>query len=375
MAWNVEELKKIRFEHYKILDNATNSTMVEDAEMYISYLDELIELLNYYNGDEEEITDDVKPSYQDTVKEDKILLDSFYAYTPFVNEFAKYYKKYIIEQTTLPHFKTNPDNILKTTNQFYSKLGEPFSSTYRSLANTFDTRLQFFELLDRDATWGYTYFFPFTNDIFIKVSLADSLQDMSTMNHEAGHGIANMLNPFIALDYEKYGFSEVESLFLELIGDDFIAKKFNKPREMHMKRLRELKMYMEDAYYFSVKERMYNNLSRKEYKKRSIAKKYIQSITGAKMADTVLNSDLTSPLQYLISYLTAIELYMKYQNNPEEALDKFYNIIMLEKMDVNGYMNAVQAMGIIPGAHLSEFVDRLVDIDMEVSKKRLIIHK
>ena len=61
-----------------------------------------------------------------------------------------------------------------------------------------------------------------------------------------------------------------------------------------------------------------------------------------------------------------------YQENPDNAIETFYDIIMCSDMDVNGYMYTVQSFGIIPGAHLDKYIALLIDRDRELSNKRLI---
>ena len=375
MAWNIEELKKIRYEHFQIMDSINNAEMIEDAEKYIRYLDEMIDLLNYYDGedvDEEEVTDNHSTPYSTIVKNDSRLLRDYVTYTPFADVLARYKNKISLPSITLPEKKIETTDILVTTDEFYSQLGGELYTAYRSLSDTYETRLQFFELIEGCTTLGQTFFFPFTNDIFIEVGCGDTISDYSTTIHESGHGIASILNPFIGVDYEKYGFSEVESIFLEMIGDDFVGKKLGKRREMLMKTLDDLKDYIRFAYRFSAKKKMYSELSKKEYKKKSIARKYIQSITGAKIANQAIDTEMADDIQYIISYLTAVELYMMYQENPDNAIETFYDIIMCSDMDVNGYMYTVQSFGIIPGAHLDKYIALLIDRDRELSNKRLI---
>ena len=377
MAWDIEELKKIRYEHYQVKNTSDNDEMVEDADTYIFNLDYMIGLMHYYNDFNDEDYEIIKasaPSYRSIVKNDTMLLRDFVDYTPFIDMLARYRKKLILPKLTLPRQKTDAVEILDTTDEFYSQFPSKIYSAYRSLADTYDTRLQFFDWTDEFDTVGVTYFYPYTNDIFIEIGCDDNLEEYSTMNHEAGHGIASILNPFISIDPEKHGFSEVESIFMELIGDDFVGQKLGKQKEMLMKAIDDLRTYINFAHKFSTKKKMYDTLSKKEYRKKSIAQKYIQSMTGAKIANEVLYTELADNIPYVISYLTAIELYLMYQDAPDEAINMYYDIIMCSDMDVDEYMVYVQSMGIIPGAHFNKYIDLLFKRNGELSDKRLIKH-
>ena len=69
---------------------------------------------------------------------------------------------------------------------------------------------------------------------------------------------------------------------------------------------------------------------------------------------------------YGISYLTAIELYMIYLSDPQIALDLLLKIIKVKDLTSDGYLNYIKSLGIIPGSHIKEYVDLLINRGKEL---------
>jgi hypothetical protein len=122
-----------------------------------------------------------------------------------------------------------------------------------------------------------------------------------------------------------------------------------------------LKDYLYSAQLICIKLDMYDNLTDKQlYKKRSI-KRYLSNEVGLNNTgiDDIMNTYMRDYFHYIVSYLTAIELYLVYQNDKTLALDLLYKIINKTEDYSIGYLNYVKSLGLEPGKNFGKYIDIL----------------
>ena len=68
----------------------------------------------------------------------------------------------------------------------------------------------------------------------------------------------------------------------------------------------------------------------------------------------------------IVSYLTAIELYLMYQDNPQKSLDLLFSIISIRKDNSKEYLDYVIALGLEPGKNFDKYISLLFEKAKEV---------
>ena len=78
---------------------------------------------------------------------------------------------------------------------------------------------------------------------------------------------------------------------------------------------------------------------------------------------------------YVISYLTAIELYLIYQYNPDKALNDLFSIINIKKDNNKEYLDYVISLGLEPGRNFEVYLQLLLDRAKEVNDEKSLRYK
>jgi hypothetical protein len=78
---------------------------------------------------------------------------------------------------------------------------------------------------------------------------------------------------------------------------------------------------------------------------------------------------------YIVSYLTAIELYLIYQNDKTLALDLLYKIINKTEDYSIGYLNYVKSLGLEPGKNFGKYIDILHSKAKDLNDEKSLRYK
>ena len=78
---------------------------------------------------------------------------------------------------------------------------------------------------------------------------------------------------------------------------------------------------------------------------------------------------------YIISYLTAIELYIIYQSDKQLALDLLYKIINSKKEHSAGYLEYVKGSGLEPGKNFKKYLKILFDKARDLKDEKRLRYK
>ena len=173
----------------------------------------------------------------------------------------------------------------------------------------------------------------------------------------------------MAYDYRRYCFTETEALFFELLATFCVGQKLDRQDECSMVRLSTFNDYLYSAEILCAKQEIYNTYTEKEVKSRSRQIKFYTKELGYSLntARDAVNFRVNENLHYVISYLTAVELFLIYLNNPGKALDLLYQIIMLRDLNINEYLTKIQEMGLELGKNINSFYEFISD-EKEVLK-------
>ena len=80
-------------------------------------------------------------------------------------------------------------------------------------------------------------------------------------------------------------------------------------------------------------------------------------------------------MHYIISYLTAIELYLIYQDKPDKALELLFNIITVRMNDSKSYLDYVRSLGIEPGKNFDSYIRILFEKAKELKDGKSLRYK
>lgn len=315
-----------------------------------------------------------KVKYVDVVNSDLGILSTYGHYCPILRTMQPYYDNYYIGNSNLKNVKSDPKKLLQVTDDFYEDFYDTITLSYREIRKWFDTNMMFFNISKDKICSGETYGVYGTGISFYSIGIANTIQDYISVIHEAAHGINNNVNPNIMYDQEKYCFIEADALFMELIGADFVANSLNAKKEIFKLELDTLKDYLYSCDVICTKMDMYNELSKNDKYNKKEAISFLKNGLGCdkQYIKDVTETYISELFHYIISYLTAIELYQLYKTDPDAAIIHYIQIRDVKGLSNVEYLEYVRSLGINPGENLEAYISSLLKIDKE---KKLIYEK
>lgn len=302
--------------------------------------------------------------------DDLNILRRYGEYCQIVRDFTSLYRFQDIKTVKeLGRTNTNPKDIVSLSTNFYQQFTGVFYDTYQELAKDFRSRLLFLKAKSLYDYTGNTHPILGTSRVYIDVTRVNSTQDYVSHIHESSHGITCLLNKDIMWDFNKYCFTEVDSLFFEIIGTDYVGAKLGKEDEANRIKLATFRDYLYNAEILCSKMDLYNTLSPRELKdKRNIRAFFKKKVGYDKQGvSDACSTFIHDYLHYIVSYLTAIELFLIYRVDKDIALDLLYKIIMLKDLSTADYLKSIKDMGIVPGKNIKTYYDMVVPNEMRVS--------
>ncbi len=383
-SWDIESVKRLLKYYKQKYKQTSNPCLQEQIENTIN---SIYDILNYYNkhiqkqktqiphpkkakalNTQAHMTNRAKSLFHDIIYYDLELTKDFGEYFPIVRRFAEEFNYNSIQiDENLSKIRLPNRHIVTMSETFYHQCKGIFSETFDHLSSRFPTHLNFRKPEPNLPYGGQTMAIYNTDQIFIDIVKAGNFQDFITMIHESSHGITNLLNPNIIEDSCKYAFLEVDAIFFELIGGESVSQKLNKDTEIHQIKLATFKDYLYSANLICSKADTYARLSRRELNNPKLVRHVCQEFGYSKIyIQDILQSYMHDFFHYVIAYLTAIELYLIYQEDSEYALDLVHKIIMLKEMNQHDYLKAIKKLGINPGANTKKYYDMLIKQDHDL---------
>lgn len=367
--WDVKEISSLIKEYRKLYKCELDEN---EKEEYLGTLYSLRELKDYYKSIINKTGGfrvssfyslQKHSSIKDTVFNDLRILESYGMYTTFLREFTSLIDfRDVPYQDELRRIGTIETDIVNLTSSFYKGMSRDFYEPYRELASNFRTRLKFIHSKNLYDYTGNTHPVYGTSRVYIDVVRNNSFQDYVSLLHESSHGITSLVNQDIMLDFSKYCFIEVDSIFFELIGTEYVGSKLNKEEDAKRIRLAIFRDYLYNAYILCLKMDMYSILNEKEYSKKKHVRTYLMDLgLDKEEIDDVVNTSMQDYLHYIISYLVAIELYMIYIVDKDYALSILYKIINMRNMGTTEYLEEIKKLGIIPGKYVMDYYGIIIE--------------
>ncbi len=375
--WDINYLKKLK-KQYEILVEVTNDPM--QSLQYQSTLNSILCVIDrYYEMIRKQRFTPVNyeiSSFGDMIHSDSHIIDKYGYSCPYIRLLNDYNTRLIINPTELSKVDTTIGKVLRTSKDFYGQFNGVFNDSYSTLAKNFKHTLHFKKIGDAAKEFGQTYSIYKTDITFFEIGYNYTAQDYISAIHEFGHGISCSLNSEAMWDIEKYCLIEVDSLFFELLGIDYIGKNLNLQKDSFNINIECLNDYLYSAQLICTKLDMYNALTYKELTSKRTVKKYLSGVGCDKYGTTdILNTYIRDIMHYIISYLTAIELYLIYQSFPDKALDLLFKIIMQEERSNQEYLGFIKKLGLEPGKHFDSYIEILMDKAKELKDGKSLRYK
>lgn len=377
--WNINYLKELYNKYYNLSVVTTDPTLSLEYENIansifniIDRYDELVTKRIKLNGSVERV------NFRRVIEDDFSILDNYGIFCPYVRRLDELGECLEVRPNSeLPKITVSTHKILTVSRSFYDSIGGIFASKYVEMAKRFKDTLHIRKLPQKVVTNGQTYSVYNTDITFVELGVNQTTQDYVSAIHEFGHGISCAINPMAMYDYGKYCFIELDSLFFEMVGLDFLSSNLSLEKDSFDINIQVLKDYIYSAQLICSKLDMYDRLSPDQlYEKRNVKNYLFNEIGYNKLgANDVMNTYIRDYLHYIISYLTAIELYMIYQSDKSLALDLLHKIIITKQEFPIGYLNFVKSLGLEPGKSFNDYLEILFNKAKDLNDEKSLRYK
>ena len=248
------------------------------------------------------------------------------------------------------------DDALYLVNEYYKLYGDKIYEIFLSIFAQKDKNLKLASNIQ-----SKTIVCPSSNDIFIQVNFDGSLHSVMDLVHEYSHAIGYRLCPYEQRTEVNDYFVEIESSFHTLLFLDFMDKLQIDPEEVQNERNSIMNYIISDTKF--IKDKINFIDCYREYQKTSKNLNYKEFKEYTKMSDEEFDKlfyqSIDTILPYLIGNYIAIELYYKYKDDPTFGI---FLYLVLSKVTAHSCENCftqIEAMGINPGEHISQFSEEL----------------
>ena len=377
--WNIKYLKSLYDTYNKLSIESSDPTL---SLQYESTANSILTIIDRYNemvSKRITLTGGIEVSnHKSIISSDFSFINDYGYYCPyirFLNDYNDILE--ITPNTDLPIIKTNSQSIISLSKDFYNRFNRIFANSFNAMAENFDNTIHMRRITGSTITAGQTYSVYKTKDTFFELGYNNTLQDYVSAIHEFGHGISCRLNSESMWDFGKYCFIEVDSLFFELLGTDYIGEQLNRKKDAFDINMHVLKDYIYSAMLISTKLDMYSMCDRADLNNKRFAKKFLINEIGLNQlgAKDVLQTYIRDYMHYIVSYLTAIELYLIYQEEPDKALELLFNIITSKLEGTEKYLSYVKVMGIEPGKNFDKYISLMFEKAKEVKDDKSLRYK
>ena len=292
-------------------------------------------------------------TFIEKIARDLSLYGDYKKHYSYVSEFVE--QGLLIEEAYKPEYKpiviSHSENI-ELCRDFFSQHGTFFSNAFEEYCEDIHDRLMFFE--PNKYSEGEVHFLETTGDAFVLIPNHPNLTKTSISMHEFEHVIDCFNNP---LFYRNKIVREVGSLFMEMIGCDYLAKKFSLKNDNVHRRLNVHSIIKCAALYTADKMEILKLIKGYQNANEESIIKNLNKRFGMSKADIdfLLECHLASDFYYQISYLIAIELYTIYCIDKDKAIYILIDIIM-NANDYN-YRNILNKHNIVLNSSVKKYED------------------
>ena len=323
MSWSSLDLR----EDLKVLDELYNKeTSTKEKEHILKVKNSLIKTIAELE------LGDINYKYGSNIWALIRDVPSFQMYYPTVKEFVKTLENNPrgIKIPRLPNkssYKLPLEDICDLVYDYYKSMPKSMSNRFEKIQKDNRTFITLEPTIESHE--GITYHIPILDKRYVSIgSKGDSRELLNSLTHEFGHIITCNINGnrYISDDF----FTEIESIFFELLGLDYYYNKTGD--KFYLKRMNyKIDYFYEQAMEMIKYENVYNKVFNGMTDGESAQSICDETLKKEGFRPKRLNIETDEIMLYLFGYICAIELFETYKEDPEKGLDLYRKIIKKKK--------------------------------------------
>lgn len=240
---------------------------------------------------------------------------------------------------------------------FYMSFGEPFSTIFAKLFYNFENNHLFLSDKVFSGLSGGMIPAPTLGEMFSYSVMDGSIHDVLNVVHEFGHGIELFSNLKGATNENKLFFSEVVSIFFELVALDDLKCSLLDEKEFkltHCQFVQEYASTIDNATLLAKMAKIGLEVVDKDEKTAfNIIGKGIN--LSSKKVRSLITYDINTEYKYAIGFAYAVELLMIYIEDQDYALYLLEQFIKLGGYCPEDIMYKLDNLGLTIGKRVAEY--------------------
>ena len=280
------------------------------------------------------------------------------SFWPIIEGFTDFIEDEDSDRYPYPDIDMSNKEILTLTYDFFKNgTSKYFFSLFEQLFK--QRRRIYFVNSSVPGFYGDTLFLNYDKSFYVQIGRMHEFNDIAVMAHEYGHGIQYLINYNRNIFYGLFPFSEVVSIFFELICGEYYTKNLSLGNKARISLYDNWNITCRDAQALNQEIQIFKSSKIKrdestEKKKRRLWT-FIENSDYNKLVDLIMQNH-SSDFSYILAYSIATNLFMIYLRDPDYA---FYLLKKLIEIDLNlspeTYLQEIIKLGIIPNEVLEEF--------------------
>jgi len=361
-SWDEKWLLKKKNYLLKRLGNTKNDDIKFKIVQMIGCLDDA---LNYISDPDSIIK---YPSILNGLGEDKVFHDEFKTYLGDIADFyTGFYFNMPEEPLELDTINTSSSKILSVSREFYKEIKPCFADRLSNNIMNCNLRVRF-ENGNNDSYYTGQTFPIFDTDLcLVSVNLNNKSTDYFNLIHEYGHVLNHSFDRYQMFDFDKYPLQEVTSLFFELVAGDYLIDNGLDKRDITRNFIHIFRDGVSAAGINVFRSELIRNINLFDNDEDVI--KYLDNNFFDKdLIEFSKDNLMRESMNYVFSYIIAVELYMKYLKDKDEALNLLVRIMKISNLNAEDYYNYITSIGITPLYNMSEYLDSLKGKQLKYGK-------
>ena len=342
--WN----RQLMAEQYKLACEKAASSYAHECDEYI------LQAI-----DEEDV--DVFPMedrFKDRVNDDAKWLEKYHYFNHDIETFADI-SSILPSTVQMDELKVPLGIVFGEIHDFFNHLGGEWRNLFNKVYRERDNNLRF------SNERSYNFYLPGQDYSYINIQKTDTIEVFTDLAHEYGHSIADMMKyRMYAEDKDLYPFIELPPIFFQFAIGDWLSESRESLDNLVNDEL--VVMARTCGNYANYITYLNKYLTTLNDKGRKVPTKYADFVRGMVRALNITKPEVKTSFDkskkeqyiYVIPYLTALELYYIYKEDPKEALKLLKEIIMVEQKKY--YNEYLRSLGITLNEHSEEHVKTIM---------------
>lgn len=352
MAWSLDDIKK-RILKYKLA--LLKEKDFSRKELLKETINSLEGVIKYFHTE----LSNRHQTFREVYRTDKNLIDSYYKLNPLILNFCDNFSDEEIDfiDTLNTNKNINSTDIMNVVKDFFDSIQDPrFKYIFDSLYSNHEFYTKFRPATKQNTknNTGITFNIFNTPEVFFLINYSRNINDYLATTHEYAHGISFKLNEYNSIDFGKYPFNETDAIFFEMLMNEKLSKKKEYEIDALVTDIDRFYDYALDSVLIQSKIELHSLLEHNSKLRKSDIYDFLlnEQRLDTETARDVLYKEMYCSYNYVISYLTAIELLFLYRSDSKKALDALFDLITLKDSSSIEHLDMLRnKYGILIGAN------------------------